>query len=74
MPSSSSRLLVVNLDTKTVEVSGARVHVTVKEYEMLELLLLRKGTMLTMRPRERQGQVTTSLAAGGCGLAVDRAS
>jgi two-component system cell cycle response regulator CtrA len=39
--------LVVNLDTKTVQVSGARVHVTVKEYEMLELLSLRKGTTLT---------------------------
>ena len=30
--------LVVNLDTKTVEVSGARVHLTGKEYQMLELL------------------------------------
>jgi two-component system cell cycle response regulator CtrA len=39
--------LAVNLDNKTVEVSGARVHVTVKEYEMLELLSLRKGTTLT---------------------------
>jgi two-component system, cell cycle response regulator CtrA len=39
--------LVVNLDTKTVEVSGARVHLTGKEYQMLELLSLRKGTTLT---------------------------
>jgi two-component system cell cycle response regulator CtrA len=39
--------LLVNIDSKTVEVSGARVHVTVKEYEMLELLSLRKGTTLT---------------------------
>ena len=30
--------LVVNLDTKTVEVNGARVHLTGKEYQMLELL------------------------------------
>src|SRR3974390_2454721 len=28
--------LVVNLDTKTVEVNGARVHLTGKEYQMLE--------------------------------------
>ena len=39
--------LVVNLDTKTVEVSGARVHLTGKEYQLLELLALRKGTTLT---------------------------
>jgi len=39
--------LVVNLDKKTVEVAGARVHLTVKEYQMLELLALRKGTTLT---------------------------
>src|SRR5256714_308006 len=38
--------LVVNLDTKTVEVSGARVHLTVKEYQILELLSLRKGVTL----------------------------
>jgi two-component system cell cycle response regulator CtrA len=38
--------LVVNLDTKTVEVNGARVHLTGKEYQMLELLSLRKGTTL----------------------------
>jgi two-component system, cell cycle response regulator CtrA len=39
--------LVVNLDTKTVEVGGALVHLTGKEYHMLELLILRKGTTLT---------------------------
>src|ERR1700721_4633379 len=39
--------LVVNLDTKTVEVNGARVHLTGEEYQMLELLSLRKGTRLT---------------------------
>ncbi len=39
--------LTVNLDTKTVEVAGNRVHLTGKEYQMLELLSLRKGTTLT---------------------------
>ena len=39
--------LLVNLDTKTVEVGGQRVHLTGKEYQMLELLSLRKGTTLT---------------------------
>jgi two-component system cell cycle response regulator CtrA len=39
--------LVVNLDTKTVEVAQSRVHLTGKEYQMLELLSLRKGTTLT---------------------------
>jgi two-component system cell cycle response regulator CtrA len=39
--------LTVNLDQKTVEVAGARVHLTGKEYQMLELLSLRKGTTLT---------------------------
>jgi two-component system, cell cycle response regulator CtrA len=39
--------LCVNLDAKTVEVNGARVHVTNKEYQMLELLSLRKGATLT---------------------------
>src|SRR5215472_12941226 len=38
--------LCVNLDSKTVEVNGARVHVTGKEYQILELLALRKGTTL----------------------------
>jgi two-component system cell cycle response regulator CtrA len=39
--------LTVNLDAKTVEVDGSRVHLTGKEYQMLELLSLRKGTTLT---------------------------
>jgi two-component system cell cycle response regulator CtrA len=39
--------LSVNLDTKTVDVRGNRVHLTGKEYAMLELLSLRKGTTLT---------------------------
>src|SRR6266700_3157122 len=38
--------LVVNLDTKTVEVNAQRVHLTVKEYQILELLSLRKGVTL----------------------------
>ncbi|WGI20440.1 response regulator transcription factor CtrA [Amylibacter sp. IMCC11727] len=37
----------VNLDAKTVEVEGNTVHLTGKEYQMLELLSLRKGTTLT---------------------------
>ena len=37
----------VNLDQKTVEVEGKSVHLTGKEYQMLELLSLRKGTTLT---------------------------
>src|SRR5436190_4188808 len=39
--------LVVNLDAKTVKVGGAPIHLTGKEYQMLELLSLRKGTTLT---------------------------
>jgi two-component system cell cycle response regulator CtrA len=39
--------LVVNLDSKTVDINGARVHLTAKEYQMLELLALRKGMTLT---------------------------
>ncbi len=37
----------VNLDAKTVDVDGQAVHLTGKEYQMLELLSLRKGTTLT---------------------------
>jgi two-component system cell cycle response regulator CtrA len=37
----------VNLDAKTVDVAGQTVHLTGKEYQMLELLSLRKGTTLT---------------------------
>jgi len=39
--------ILVNLDAKTVEVNNNRVHLTGKEYQMLELLSLRKGTTLT---------------------------
>jgi two-component system cell cycle response regulator CtrA len=39
--------LVVNLDARTVEVEGAPIHLTGKEYGILELLSLRKGTTLT---------------------------
>lgn len=40
-------LIAVNLDAKTVETEGGPVHLTGKEYQMLELLSLRKGTTLT---------------------------
>jgi len=39
--------LVVNLDEKTTSVAGNRVHLTGKEYGLLELLALRKGSTLT---------------------------
>ncbi len=39
--------LVVNLDARTVEVGGKPLHLTGKEYKILELLSLRKGTTLT---------------------------
>ena len=39
--------IAVDLEGKTVEVRGMRVHLTGKEYQMLELLSLRKGTTLT---------------------------
>ncbi|SFC56549.1 response regulator transcription factor CtrA [Tropicimonas isoalkanivorans] len=39
--------VTVNLDAKTVDVDGKGVHLTGKEYQMLELLSLRKGTTLT---------------------------
>jgi two-component system cell cycle response regulator CtrA len=39
--------IAVNLDAKTVEVDGHPVHLTGKEYQMLELLSLRKGSTLT---------------------------
>ena len=39
--------VAVNLDAKTVEVEGKTIHLTGKEYQMLELLSLRKGTTLT---------------------------
>ena len=37
----------INLDAKTVEAGGKTVHLTGKEYQILELLSLRKGTTLT---------------------------
>lgn len=39
--------LAVNLDTRTVEVDSQPIHLTGKEYGILELLSLRKGTTLT---------------------------
>jgi two-component system, cell cycle response regulator CtrA len=39
--------LCVNLDAKTVKIGGAHVHLTPKEYQILELLSLRRGTTLT---------------------------
>ena len=39
--------LSVNLDSRTVEVEGQPLHLTGKEYGILELLSLRKGTTLT---------------------------
>ena len=39
--------LAVNLDAQTVEVDGQSIHLTGKEYGILELLSLRKGTTLT---------------------------
>ena len=37
----------LNLDSKTVDVAGQPVHLTGKEYQMFELLSLRKNTTLT---------------------------
>lgn len=39
--------LEVNLDSRTVEIDGKMVHLTGKEYGILELLALRKGLTLT---------------------------
>ena len=39
--------LVVNLDTKTTVVNGTPVHLTGREYQILELLSLRKGTTMS---------------------------
>jgi two-component system, cell cycle response regulator CtrA len=39
--------LQLNLENKTVTVNGHSVHLTVKEYQILELLSLRKGTTLS---------------------------
>lgn len=39
--------LTVNIDERTVELNGKPLHLTSKEYGILELLSLRKGTALT---------------------------
>ena len=39
--------LAVNLDTKTTVVNGTPVHLTGREYQMLELLSLRKGMTMS---------------------------
>ena len=39
--------ITVNLEGKTVEADGVPVHLTSKEYQILELLCLRKGMTLT---------------------------
>ena len=39
--------LVVDLDAKSVAINHSRVYLTSKEYQILELLSLRKGTTLT---------------------------
>jgi two-component system, cell cycle response regulator CtrA len=38
--------LIVNLNSRTVEVNGASVYLTIKEYKLLELLTLRKGATI----------------------------
>jgi DNA-binding response OmpR family regulator len=37
----------INLDTRVVEVNEKQVHLTNKEYSILELLVIRKGKVLT---------------------------
>jgi two-component system cell cycle response regulator CtrA len=39
--------LLLNLDAKTTEVNGTRVYLTGKEYQVLELLSLRKGMTIS---------------------------
>lgn len=39
--------VTINLDTRIVEVDNKQVHLTNKEYSILELLVMRKGTVLT---------------------------
>lgn len=43
----STGRITVNMDDKTVDAEGKAVHLTSREYQMLELLSLRKGTILT---------------------------
>ena len=40
-------MLMVNLDARTIEVNGQPIHLPGKEYGILELLTLRRGTTLT---------------------------
>ena len=54
-------VLTVNLDRGTAEVGGRRLHLTAKEYGILELLALRKGTTLTKEHLRRH------LYGGGSG-------
>ena len=39
--------VAINLDTRIVEIDKTQVHLTNKEYAILELLAMRKGTVLT---------------------------
>lgn len=39
--------VAINLDTRVVQVAGNQVHLTNKEYAILELLAMRKGSVLT---------------------------
>jgi two-component system cell cycle response regulator CtrA len=39
--------ITVNLDSKTAEACGTKIKLTIKEYDMLEALSLRKGSTLT---------------------------
>lgn len=39
--------LEINLERRTLHVDGARVHLTIKEFQMLELLSINHGTMVT---------------------------
>ena len=39
--------VTINLESRTVEVAAKQLHLTSKEYAILELLALRKGTVLT---------------------------
>jgi two-component system cell cycle response regulator CtrA len=39
--------VTINLESRVVEVNGKKVHLTNKEYAIIELLAMRKGTVLT---------------------------
>jgi two-component system cell cycle response regulator CtrA len=39
--------IIMNLDSRTVEIDGGPLHLTSKEYGILELLVLRKGSLIT---------------------------